>query len=158
MMKKMSTAVLMAAGSCATLLMALSPSTAHAASAGTISIQTRAVSAIPRIPYSASGCTYGSSGGNVHTCFSINGSGLVVNFMAMQSCVISSARTIHQEYSGPNLVINTKNVLVNPGQCLDSQPPFNRKVAPGTYCGTTWEFIGGTSYTNIGRVCFNVHS
>lgn len=179
MMKTMLTAVLMAAGSCASLLMALSPSTAHAAtvhavgatqatsmasvtptSARTITIQTRAVSAIPQIPDAASNCTYGSSGGNIYTCFQIKGSGLYVDYMAMQSCVISSTRTIHQEYSGPsfNPPVNTPNKTVQPGQCLDSQVNIYGNVASGTYCGTTWRYNGGSSYTDVGRICFDVHS
>lgn len=131
-----------------------------AASARTVSIQTRAVSAIPNIPDAASNCTYGSSSGNIYTCFQIKGSGLYVDYMAMQSCVISSARTIHQEYSGPsfNPPINTSNKTVQPGQCLDSQVNIYGNVTSGTYCGTTWRYDGGSSYTDVGRVCFDVHS
>lgn len=137
-------------------------SMASAAPAGstTVSVQTRATSAIPDSQYSASNCTYGSSSGNVYTCFQIKGSGLYVDYMAMQSCVIGSARTIHQEYSGPSLnpPVNTPDKLVPAGSCLDSQVNIYATLASGTYCGTTWRYNGGSSWTNIGRICFDVHS
>jgi hypothetical protein len=108
-------------------------------------------------PDTDSGCTYGSSDGNTKTCFKIVGKGQKVDYMTMSSCVYHTGRYLHQEYTGPRSEhfkppYNTAQILIHPGQCLDSKLTINADVAVGTYHGITWRWNGDHSWTNIGEV------
>lgn len=102
------------------------------------------------------GCTYGSSSGNVQTCFQIVGSYTYVDYMAASACVVNSGRTLHIEITGPSFTENSTQEYVSPGYCLDFTVTVNGDVDAGQYHAITWRYNGGSSYTNIGEVTWSV--
>jgi len=142
----------MAFGSAQAVAMAATPSNVAASSVHTTTVVRQA--AIPDT--TPVGCTFGSSSGNVRTCFQIVGSGLFVNYMAASACVFNSGRTLHIEITGPSFTANSVQEFVPPGICLDFTVSINADVAPGAYHAITWRYNGGSSYTNIGEVTWNV--
>lgn len=108
----------------------------------------------------ASGCTFGSSSGNVETCLSISGSGLFVNDMTASACVVNSTRTIQVCIHGPDSALPrcTPFEVVHPGSCITEQWFPNRDVPAGTYCARTWRENADGSHTLIGEACEDVHS
>lgn len=101
-------------------------------------------------------CTYGSSSGNVRTCFQIVGSGLYVDYMAASACVVNSGRTLHIEITGPSFTANSTQEYVAPGNCLYFTVYIDGDVIAGAYHAITWRYNGGSSYTNIGEVTQHV--
>jgi hypothetical protein len=104
-------------------------------------------------------CTFGSSSGNVQTCFQIVGGGLFVDNMNGSACVFNSKRTLHIEITGPSFTVNSPTYTLPPGVC---NPVFvhvvNGPVKAGTYTAITWRENAGGSYTNIGEVTQRVVS
>ncbi len=107
-------------------------------------------------PDTVSSCTYGSSSGNIHTCFGIVGSYSYVDYMWASACVSTAGRTLHLEITGPSFRENSAQEYVGPGQCLDFDVYVYADVTPGAYSGITWRYNGGTSYTNVGKVTRDV--
>lgn len=146
---------------------AASAATAHPSTTAAEGSATRPVSFITRqggpeltaVPDTAGPkCTYGSSSGNVNTCFTIVGHGLYVNYMKSSLCVTRSARWLHQQITGPSFMKNSDQFLFYPGDCPDLTftVPVNHNVKAGAYHVITWRWNGGQSYTNIGEVTLNV--
>ena len=109
---------------------------------------------------SASGCTLGSSSGNVVTCISILGEGLFVNEMTASADVVNSTRTLQVCLHGPASALPrcTPFEVVQPGGTITVQWFPNRDVPAGTYCARTWRKNADGSTTLIGQACENVHS
>jgi|HubBroStandDraft_5_1064220.scaffolds.fasta_scaffold123304_2 hypothetical protein len=106
-------------------------------------------------------CSY-SAGRDTHNCFYIASHGLEVAYMAMASCVnpLGSARTLHEEITGPSFTLNSRQVTVRPGHCFLFRVPAKGNlghVAAGTYQGITWRYNGGSSYTPIADLSLSVH-
>ena len=110
------------------------------------------------IPDAASHCTYGSSSGNVDTCFAIGGSGLYVTSMVISATVVHAGRTLHSEIAGPSLTYVTPNQYVAPGGYYDYSYNLFKDVGGGYYYGTTFRKNSNGTYTIIGQVAINVHS
>lgn len=112
-------------------------------------------------PAKAARCSY-SAGRDTHNCFYIASHGLDVAYMAMASCVnpLGSARTLHEEITGPSFSLNSRQVTVRPGHCFLFRVPAKGNlghVAAGTYQGITWRHNGGSSYTPIADLSLSVH-
>jgi hypothetical protein len=108
----------------------------------------------------ASGCTFGSSDGNVLTCTEIVGPGLFVDEMTASAEVLDATRTLQVCIHGPDSALPRCSAFeaVHPGD-----PPLtvqwfpNRDVPAGTYCARTWRRNADGSHTLIGEACENVH-
>jgi hypothetical protein len=109
---------------------------------------------------SSSGCTLGSSSGNVVTCISILGEGLFVNEMTASADVVDSTRTLQVCLHGPSSSLPrcTSFEVVKPGGTISVQWFPNRDVPAGTYCARTWRRNSDGSHTLIGQACEDVHS
>lgn len=110
---------------------------------------------------SASGCTTGSSSGNVETCVSVIGSGLFVNEITASAQVLDSTRDIQVCIHGPDaaLPLCTLFQSVSPGDPPIVQPwSPNRDVPAGEYCARTWRDNADGSHTLIGEICVDVHA
>ncbi len=109
---------------------------------------------------SASGCTTGSSSGNVDTCFSVFGSGLFVEEMIASATVENSTRTLQECIHGPDSVLPlcTPFEVVPPGSTLTEQWFPEGDVPAGEYCARTWRENADGSHTLIGEYCVDVHS
>jgi hypothetical protein len=105
-------------------------------------------------------CGFGSSSGNVETCFSITGSGLFVNQMVVEATVINSGRKLQVCIHGPDPALPqcSPQQSVPAGGALTKAWNPNRNVNAGTYCGRTWRINSDGSYTLIGEECADVHS
>jgi hypothetical protein len=117
-------------------------------------------------------CTFGSTDGNVQTCFQIVGSGGTnVTSMSVTSCIKSaayggSARTLYQTIVDPygNLMFKDGEQSVAAGSCYPGYPtdtwfPRHGTVpVAGQYCGITWRVNTDNTATNIGEVCAGVDS
>jgi hypothetical protein len=135
------------------------PAAAMAATSADPGMATQSVKATPLISTVRDRCVYGS-GRNNHTCFYIKGHGLYVNYMAVATCINRSARTIHEEITGPSFTLNSRQLRVRPGHCLVFRVPVKGnlgRVAAGTYHGIAWRYNGGSSYTKIADLSFPVH-
>jgi hypothetical protein len=108
----------------------------------------------------ASGCTLGSSSGNVETCISIIGGGLFVNEMTASAEVLDATRTLQVCIHGPDSALPrcTAFEVVHPGSTITVQWFPDRDVPAGTYCARTWRKNADGSHTLIGQACENVHS
>ncbi len=111
-------------------------------------------------PASSSGCTLGSSSGNVVTCISILGEGLFVSEMTASADVVDSARKIQVCLKGPSSSLPrcTDFQTVKPGGTIVVQWFPNRDVPAGTYCARTWRQNSDGSHTLIGQACEDVHA
>lgn len=107
---------------------------------------------------SASGCTLGSSSGNVETCISIVGSGLFVDEITVSAEVLDATRTLQVCIHGPDSALPrcTPFELVQPGNCITEVWSPDRDVTPGEYCARTWRDNADGSHTLIGEVCKEV--
>lgn len=105
-------------------------------------------------------CTTGSSSGNIKTCFSITGGGLHVTSMKASATIENSARTLDVCITGPAAVLPlcTGFFDVPVGGTLSITWSPNANEPAGTYCGETFRLNNDGSATEIGSVCFNVHS
>jgi hypothetical protein len=142
-------------GSAQAVAMAAASSNVAASSAHATS-QTIVVRQAAAPKTSPVGCTYGSSSGNVQTCFQIVGTGLYVDYMAASACVVNSGRTLHIEITGPSFTRNSTQKYVAPGYCLYFTVNIYGDVAAGAYHAITWRYNGGSNYTNIGEVTWSV--
>ena len=108
----------------------------------------------------ASGCTFGSSDGNVETCISIIGQGLFVNEMTASADVVNATRTLQVCAHGPDSALPRCTAFqeVRPGATISVQWFPDRNVPAGTYCARTWRRNADQSHTLIGQACENVHS
>lgn len=108
----------------------------------------------------SSGCTLGSSSGNVVTCMSIIGDGLFVNEMTASADVVDSARTLQVCIHGPASALPrcTSFQNVQPGGTISVQWFPDRDVPAGTYCARTWRENSDGTTTLIGQACEDVHS
>ena len=103
------------------------------------------------------GCTYGSSGGNVQTCFDIVRSGLNVSYMSASASVVSSGRTLAVGVSGPSASAASGYSFVGVHHSISaSVPNLPRTMTAGKYCGTTYRKNANGSITQIGQVCFSI--
>lgn len=109
---------------------------------------------------SSSGCTLGSSSGNVVTCISILGEGLFVSEMTASADVVDSTRTLQECLKGPASALPrcTDFQVVRPGGTISVQWFPNRNVPAGTYCARTWRKNADGSHTLIGQACEDVHA
>lgn len=108
----------------------------------------------------ASGCTLGSSSGNVVTCISIIGDGLFVDEMTASADVVDSTRTLQVCIHGPDSALPrcTAFEVVRPGGTITVQWFPDRGVPAGKYCTRTWRRNADQSHTLIGQACEDVHS
>lgn len=98
-------------------------------------------------PDSSSGC----AGGNPRVCFTIDGSGLYVEYME-NSTTFGSAGTVNMQINGPSGVITQTGNFYESGGTYDyTWYPYSN-VPGGYYCGTSF-----TSTTRQGA-CETVHS
>lgn len=109
-------------------------------------------------PASASGCTFGSSSGNTHTCFSISGKGLHVNSMTSTATIENAGRTLSECITGPASVLPlcSSFVFVPIGEALRLTWSPDANEPAGTYCGETFRRNSDLSSTKIGSVCLRV--
>jgi tRNA A-37 threonylcarbamoyl transferase component Bud32 len=107
----------------------------------------------------ASGCTTGTSSGNVETCVSIIGSGLLIDEITASATVENATRTIQVCIHGPDSALPrcTAFEVVHPGSTI-TEPWFpDRDVPAGSYCARTWRENADGSHTMIGEECKDVH-
>jgi hypothetical protein len=103
------------------------------------------------------GCTYGSSGGNVQTCFDIVRTGLDVTYMSVSASVISAGRTLGVAISGPSATAASGYSFAEVHHSISvSASRLPRTMAAGKYCGTTYRENANGSVTQIGQVCFSI--
>ena len=109
---------------------------------------------------SASGCTTGSSSGNVDTCFTVLGSGLFVSEMIASATVENATRTIQVCIHGPDSVLPlcTPFETVSPGGTITKTWSPDGDVPAGEYCARTWRDNADGSHTLIGELCVDVHA
>ena len=106
-------------------------------------------------PATVSGCTYGTSSGNIRTCFGIIGSYTYVNSMWMTATMGSVGRELHFEITGPSFTVNSESIYVAPHTWYGFADPVNRDVKPGAYHGITWRLLDG-QWSIAGEVTWNV--
>jgi hypothetical protein len=132
------------------------------ADSGDFTIQTTVTSG--GVNTSPTGCTFGSSGGNVQTCFQIVGpGGTSVDYMRASMCVFDSTRILRQEFVGPSFTkgLFTGKFTISPppaNNCIISTLPIpDGTVDPGNYTAITWRFNSNdNTFTNIGQVTWGV--
>jgi len=96
-------------------------------------------------------CTYGSSSGNVQTCFQITSTGSNGS-MTASACAINSERSLHIQIIGLIFNVNSLEKDVYPGgKCLVFT--ISGYVPAGAYTAITWRYDANiNSYTNIGQI------
>lgn len=108
-------------------------------------------------------CTYGSSSGNVRTCFTTYHRGRYVLEMKLSGCVVHSARQLFEGIGGPQgpLVENPdpQGFWIIPGYCNTiAWHPFST-VPRGKYCGYTYRVVeknGAVHGYLIGKECIRL--
>jgi hypothetical protein len=147
----------------AILVMTLGGTGASAATTAHSAATAVEASTVPDTVYS---CTYGLSSGNIRTCFGIDGTGQLTYDMWMTAEVNSVGRYLHFEIVGPSFPkgINSPggNFYVGPGQGVDYQwdfPPYigsGERLDIGNYSGILWRWLGGTSYTMVAKITWQI--
>jgi hypothetical protein len=89
-------------------------------------------------PNSSSGC----AGSDPEVCFTINGSGLYVNYMENDT-YFGNAGWADMQINGPGgVIVNSGSFWEYGGWYYISWTP-NSCIGAGYYCGTTWVGSGG---------------
>lgn len=152
----------MALGFCVTAAVAASAApaaAAHARAAAAASTAPVSQQLMAMSPSAGTRCTYGSSGVNVRTCFTVTGSRQYVQSMSASLCVGHFAQTLHLQIIGPGIDSNSVQLVFSPGDCpsLSWYIPVSRNVAAGVYSAIAWRYNGGKSYSSVGEVTFVVY-
>lgn len=104
-------------------------------------------------PQSERSCTYGSSGGNVQTCLTLDGPGLRVKKGGASARVVGSGRVLKECVTGPGSTVDScgRPAYVGPGDTGQTWWfPEARTVAPGKYHAKTYRQNPNGTFTLIG--------
>jgi hypothetical protein len=105
-------------------------------------------------PQTERSCTYGSSGGNVQTCLTLDGPGLRVKKGGASARVIGVGRVLKECVTGPGSTVDAcgQPAYVGPGDTGQTWwNPTTRDVAPGKYHAKTYRRNPNGTFTLIGE-------
>jgi hypothetical protein len=135
---------------------------ATGASAATTALPAVTAVRTSAVPDTVSSCTYGSSSGNIRTCFGIVGRGQLTAYMWMSAQVHTVGRYLHFEIIGPSFPkgINDAegNFYAPPGSYNYNQWDFGTDLHTGKYSGILWRWLGGHSYTKVAQITWAIRS
>jgi len=110
----------------------------------------------------SSSCTFGSSSGNVYSCFGIQNTGTFVVEMNASAAVQNAGRTLDVGLYGPCTNTQCPRIkhtgwrFVSPGHLIGTTWTPMAPIAAGTYCGVTTRLNGNNTSTIIAQQCAKV--